>query len=72
MKITCTINETDNGVAVVFSPSLEEIAAHRLTRKDKEMSAPEFYATAMANTVREISRKLSNYDPKKIIIPGRF
>ena len=70
MKIVCTINETDNGVAVVFDPPLEEIAAHRLTRKNPEMTAAEFYASAMANTVREISRKITNYNPNKIIMPG--
>ena len=72
MKIVCTIQETDSGVAVVFDPSLEEIAAHRMTRKNKEMNAAEFYATAMSNTVREISQKLTNYQPNRIVKPGEF
>lgn len=73
MKITIRIQDMNNGsVRVVFEPSLEQMVRDRTRRKDPEMSPAEAYAFVMADAVKNASRNLDNYDPKRIIRPGEI
>ena len=70
MKITISLEDRPSGqVKVVIHPPLERIVKEKIRRKEGFTPA-ENYAFVMANAVREASRKLDKYDPKRIIRPG--
>lgn len=72
-KIQIILEDKGNGqVKVQFSPALADMVRKAFESKNKELSPAQQYAMVMANAVREASKKLDKYDPKRIITPGEF
>ena len=70
MKIQITLEDRPNGqVKVVFSPSLADMVRGAMGSKREGLSPAQSYAMVMANAVKEASKKLDNFDEKRIITP---
>ena len=71
MKIQIIIEDRPNdSVSIKFTPSLADIINSARISNRGVVSPAGTYACHMADTAKEISKRLDNYDPKKDIKPG--
>lgn len=71
MKIQILIEDRPNdSVFIKFTPALVDIVNNARIGNKSGLSPAATYACHMADTAKEISKRLDKYDPKKNIEPG--
>ena len=69
MKIQITLEDKGSGnVAIIFKPALADMVREAMGKGG--LSPAQQYAMVMADAVKEVSKHLDNYDPKRIVRPG--
>lgn len=72
-RIRITLEDKGSGhVKVTFDPSLADMVRGAFNGKQNEFTPAQNYAMVMASAVKDASKKLDKYDPKRIITPGEL